>query len=343
MSENNIGQILSRNLNFLKSQRPLFINLTADSFIQEYLLAYPDSQLTSFNTNFQLFQQHQLNTRYQSYFDSVYQTEQEHDLVVIQYPKAKAELAFTLAMLGSCLKNLATIIIVGEKNSGINSSKKIVDNYLTRYQKSDAARHCMLFTGQYTLSNNTFDINDWFTQYSLNISGTTINVAALPGVFSQKKLDIGTRVLLENLPEIQSGTLLDFGCGAGVIASFIGKKHTNITLKLVDVSALALASAKRTLSLNGLSGDVFATDSLSHINQNIDTVISNPPFHQGLKTNYQATETFLAGIHQKITKNGELIVVANNFLSYQPIMQKSFKKVDKITNQQGFIVYHCHK
>lgn len=344
MSENNINQILIRNLANLKSNRPLFINLTADSFIQDYLLTYPDSQLTTFNSNFQAFQQHQKNSIYQSYFDATYQNEITHDLVIIQYPKAKAELSFILAMLESSLDDSAMIVIVGEKNSGINSSKKTIESYLVRYQKNDSARHCMLFSGQYQKSGKSFALNDWFNEYTIDIAGTSIKVATLPGVFSQKKLDIGTRVLLENLPNIKPKKLLDFGCGAGVIASYIAKQQTDVVmLTLADVSALALSSAQRTLAMNNLTGEVIATDGLSHISGHFDVVITNPPFHQGLKTNYHATESFLADIDKKIGKNGELIVVANNFLTYKPIMNKSFNKVNEVTNQQGFIVYHCFK
>ena len=165
----------------------------------------------------------------------------------------------------------------------------------------------------------------------------------MPGVFSQAKLDIGTKVLLENLPSFPSGELLDFGCGAGVIAAFIGNTTENITLSLTDVSALALASAEKTLSLNQLSGTIFPTNSLNNISKQYQHVISNPPFHQGINTHYQATESFLNGINQHINPNGSLTIVANSFLQYLPIMQKTFAKVGKLQQEKGFTVYHAHK
>ena len=342
MSEHNISQILNRNLSLLKSNNPLFINLMADSFISEFLLSYPEAKLSCFNSNFQQFEQHNKNEQYQSFFGASYQEKKQHDLVIIQYPKAKAELSFTLSMLQACVPEQTPIIIVGEKNSGINSSKKSVDTFLTHYQKQDSARHCMLFSGLYK-ELNTFIMDDWFTYYNVEINDESIKVAALPGVFSQKKLDIGTKVLLDNLPQLTPKELLDFGCGAGVIACALGKVHNACNLTLVDVSALALASATKTLELNNLTGQVIASDSLTNIKGHFDTVITNPPFHQGLKTNYQATEFFLAGIYKQIKMKGSLIVVANNFLTYQPIMAKNFSRVIEKTNQQGFLVYHCIK
>jgi len=342
MSEN-ISQILHRSLQQLNAQTPLFINLPHCDFIDEYCAVYPSAKLTCFNSNFEYFKQHKNKTTYNSFFGATYDETSKHDLVVIYYPKAKQELSFILAMLQNRIIKNATVILVGEKNSGINSSKKLVGNYIQHYQKVDSARHCMLFTGQYHNEERTFNIEQWFEHYTVNINETEIKVAALPGVFSQKKLDVGTKVLLDNLPTITLKSLLDFGCGAGVIASFIGTKYTGITLTLADVSALALVSAEKTLTLNALKGNIHATDSLSDINNQFDVVITNPPFHQGLKTNYHATESFLSGIHQQIKTKGELIVVANSFLTYKPIMLKSFTIVNEVINQQGFTVFHCKK
>ncbi len=342
MSEN-ISQILHRSLQQLDAQTPLFINLPHCSFIDEYCSVYPSAKLTCFNSNFEYFKQHQNKTTYSSFFGATYDETSKHDLVVIYYPKAKQELSFILAMLQNHVLENATVILVGEKNSGINSSKKLVDNYIQHYQKADSARHCMLFTGQYHNEERPFNIEQWFKNYTVNINETEIKVAALPGVFSQKKLDVGTKVLLDNLPVITSKNLLDFGCGAGVIASFIGTKYKDITLTLADVNALALISAEKTLTLNALQGNIHATNSLSNINNQFDLVITNPPFHQGLKTNYHATESFLSGIHQQIKTKGELIVVANSFLTYKPIMLKSFAVVNEVINQQGFTVFHCKK
>lgn len=346
MSTNNqniISQLLIRNINLLSAKHPLFINLMADNFINEYQQKYPNALISAYNSNYQTYHQHQAQNICQASFSAYYQEKKQHDLVIIAYPKSKAELPFILAMLNKCLTENANVVIVGEKNSGINSSQKSVASYLDHYQKYDSARHCMLFTGQYKHSNTTFKLEQWFSNYQININNISLEIAALPGVFSQKKLDIGTEVLLNNLPELSPGSALDFGCGAGVIASYISKRQSNVSIELCDVSALALASAEQTLKLNGLSGKIFASDSLSDINNHYQNVITNPPFHQGIKTNYTATESFLSGIGQFCLKQGQLWVVANNFLSYEPIIEKSFAKVRRVTNQQGFIIYQAIK
>ena len=66
----------------------------------------------------------------------------------------------------------------------------------------------------------------------------TIRVSALgveaafrtdAGVFSRDDLDVGTRVLLESLPELR-GRLLDLGCGWGPVGTLLGMRYPDLTI-----------------------------------------------------------------------------------------------------------------
>lgn len=342
MSSNNINQILSRNIDVLDATTPLFINIGADGFVQEYLTAYPNAQVACYNTHFEDYVKYKNNTKLKSSFTAQYKSDKQHDLVVISFPKSKSELNFTLAMIAHATTEETNMIIVGDNKSGIKSIEKLTINTLTGCNKVDSARHCLLFFAKLITNTSTFSLEDWYEYYNVSINDTQLKIAALPGVFSQKGLDKGTKVLLENFPPIKGDSVLDFGCGAGVIASFIGKLHPGIALSLLDVSSLAIASSEKTLSINGLQGKVFASNSLSELKAKYATVISNPPFHQGVNTNYEATESFLKGIKQYLHKSGEVFVVANNFLQYEPIMKSSIGKTKKLTSKQGFTIYQAN-
>lgn len=341
MSKVNVNQILSRNINILEAKSPLFINIKNDAFIQEYTNLYPQVELSCYNTNFEEYCEYVPNKNVQRFFTAYYQTEKKHDLVIIAFPKSKAELNFTLAMISHATDQNTNVIIVGENKSGIKTLNKVAEQTLVNCNKYDSARHCLLFVAQLSQNITPFNIDDWYDYYSVDIANTSIKVAALPGVFSQNGLDKGTKVLLENLPNIKSGNILDFGCGAGVIASFIGKKHPEVKLNLLDVNALALESSLKTLTLNNLTGNIFASNSLSEIKNKYDVVISNPPFHQGISTNYSATESFLQGIKSFLHPGADVIIVANSFLKYEPIMQKTIGKTNRLLSQQGFTIYQC--
>ncbi|WP_426358862.1 methyltransferase [Pseudocolwellia sp. HL-MZ19] len=343
MSSIIVNQILSRNINILEAQTPLFINLKNDVFIQEYINLYPQAELSCYNINFEEYCDYQSNKKVQRFFTAHYQTEKKHDLVIIAFPKSKAELNFTLSMIAHATDENTNIIVVGENKSGIKTLNKVTEKTLINCSKYDSARHCILFVAQLSKSIAPFTLDDWYDYYSVDIAGTQIKVAALPGVFSQNGLDKGTKILLENLPNIKPGDMLDFGCGAGVIASFIGKKHPEVKLNLLDVNALALESSIKTLALNNLTGNVFASNSLSDVKNKYDVVISNPPFHQGITTDYSATERFLEGIKGYLHNNADVIIVANSFLKYEPIMQKTIGRTNRLLSQQGFTIYQCKK
>ena len=343
MSVSNVSQVLLRNSELLIAKTPLFINLAADGFIEHYLLDNPNAKVSCYNTNYidHLAIKNKLKDKVTTSFTSEYKSDHKHDLVIISFPKSKDELAFTLAMIAPHLLNEAKVILVGEKKGGVQSSPKLSQHFLNNCQKIDAARHCLLFVGlvKEESINKEFNINDWFKKYQLTIDDLSITIASLPGVFSQKKLDVGTALLLKNLPKTMQDKVLDFGCGAGVISCFIGKKFPDTKLSLLDVSALALASAKETLKLNDLTGNIFASNSLSEVSDKYQHIVSNPPFHQGTKTHYQATEEFLRGIKQHMHKDGDITIVANSFLQYLPIMEQYIGITTTLTKAQGFNIY----
>jgi 16S rRNA (guanine1207-N2)-methyltransferase len=339
----NINQLLLRNSGLLQAKTPLFINLPVDDFFQEYHSMHPLAVMTCYNTNYQMHLQakEQNIIPMTSVFSAHYQGDVSHDLVIIQFPKCKAELTFTLAMVAESLSKACLVLVVGENKSGIKSLEKLTSQQLDDCAKIDSARHCLLFAANMLPVQESFILDSWMKTYSFSINKPVIEVVALPGVFSQNGLDIGTQVLLENVPKKISGDLLDFGCGAGVIASYYGKIFPNVNLHLLDVSALALYSAQETLKLNHLTGRIFPSNSLSDVQGKYDYVISNPPFHQGLKTNYQATETFLSKIKPHLKPRGQVTVVANSFLRYQAIMEEEIGRTHILAKQKGFSLYHC--
>lgn len=339
----NISQVLLRTPHLLTGQCPLLVNMPEDGFIHEYLALNPKSKISCYNTNF--IDYSAISSRYKEnvhcVFDSQYQSKTLHDLVIITFPKSKTELPFTLAMIANSLAPNATILLVGEKKGGIQSSKKVVIDYIDNYQKIDSARHCMLFAGNISTQAQAtaFNVDDWFKQYQFSVNDINLTIASLPGVFSQKQLDTGTALLLQNLPQKMSGKVLDFGCGAGVISCFIGKTHPDCQLSLLDVNALALTSAMKTLEINELTGQVFASNSLSSVTEKYQHIVSNPPFHQGIKTHYHATEQFLSGIKANMLPKANITIVANSFLRYQPIMEQCIGSTEQLLCKKGFTIY----
>lgn len=264
-------------------------------------------------------------------------TEQRFDAVLLFMPKAKQEAALWLSSVLPWLKLNGEIFVIGENRGGISAAPKLLLPYTAKAQKLDSARHCSLFYAVMTNPPVSFVAESLLTQYSLPLTHTDspLVISALPGVFSAKELDEGTNLLLDSLPEL-SGDILDIGCGAGVIGATVCQRMPDTIVTMTDINALALFSAKETLKQNNLTATVVASDMFSDIQGKFDFIISNPPFHAGLNTNYEATERFLRQAASYLKKEGQLILVANKFLRYEPILAEVFRSVSIIRENNRF-------
>ncbi|MFI6297271.1 class I SAM-dependent methyltransferase [Nonomuraea sp. NPDC050790] len=66
------------------------------------------------------------------------------------------------------------------------------------------------------------------------------------GVFSPERVDLGTKILLENVPPPpQEGDLLDLGCGYGPIALTMAARAPEATVWAVDVNRRSLELTER--------------------------------------------------------------------------------------------------
>ncbi|MFK0571704.1 methyltransferase [Endozoicomonas sp.] len=265
------------------------------------------------------------------------------DGVLIFLQKSKPLMDFWLQMVLSFLPDGVPVWLVGENDEGIKSWKKRLKNSFASVQSVDNARHCVLLEASEPLKKTEgFTLEQWFKAFAVSGPELSMEITSLPGVFSHGRLDRGTQVLLETLNSIPSGKVLDFGCGAGVISAYINAMPGDHDFTLVDCDALALTSSERTMEqLEVKSFTVLPIDGLSEVSGQFDLIISNPPFHQGVKTHYEVTEQFLVQSRQMLRPGGELRIVANRFLRYPPIIQQAFGHCETLLNKEGFSVYRA--
>ncbi|KHT61495.1 16S rRNA methyltransferase [Photobacterium gaetbulicola] len=339
MSYSAASQVAARQLEFFENRKVLVAGELDDTFPTE--LSQTASSVTIFTTNFGYARRMSAHDSVHTVFGAEFSEEADIDMILLYWPKAKAEAEYLLAMLLAKFGPETEICVVGENRSGVRSAEKMFAPYgkLTKY---DSARRCSFFWGRCDKSAPAFDINDWFRSYPLNIAGAELTIRSLPGVFSHGEFDQGSKLLLDTLPALK-GRVLDFGCGAGVIGAVMKTNNPGIELELCDISALAIASAEETFRVNELEGTFTATDVYASLQGPYDYLISNPPFHAGLKTFYAATEDFIAQAPQYLRNEGQLIIVANSFLRYPPLIEDSLGCCETIAKNNKFSIYAAKK
>ncbi len=331
-----VSQMLERNQALFVGKRLLVCGALEDDYPRQ--LAALAQTLTVFTTDYCYYRSQQAALGEEILFDHQLGGAPRFDALLLLMPKAKAEAQYLLAMMAPLLEAGADLFLAGENRGGINGADKLLAPYGEKPIKRDSARRCSLYHGELCKPVAPFELESWFGRYQCKAGDTELTVLALPGVFSAAELDLGTQMLLAAVPAMQ-GELLDFGCGAGVIGSVLAKRNPDLKVNMVDISALALESSRRTLAINGLQGKVYPSDVYSDVSTPFQHIVSNPPFHAGLKTFYAATETFLARAPEFLLPNGSLTIVANAFLRYQPILETHFKRVDVISSDAKFKVY----
>ncbi|WP_445403844.1 methyltransferase [Acinetobacter vivianii] len=268
------------------------------------------------------------------------------DQVVIFVPKSKELLNYILHVVVSHLKLGQNVFLVGEKKGGVERAAKQLQPY-GKTLKLDSARHCQFWQMKIEKTEQLKPLEHWLKSYTVQIDQNQLKVCALPGVFSQDHLDVGTAVLVPYLSQVKSGKIADFGCGAGIISAYLAKLNQNQQIFALDVDAFALRSTELTFQKNNLDLNQLTLQPVTGFRdapKDLDAIVSNPPFHQGIHTNYDASEELcrLASVHLK--NSGELWIVANRFLNYPPLIEQSFGQCMVKADQQGFkVLYACAK
>ena len=263
--------------------------------------------------------------------------ERAFQAAVLFLPKSRELTEYLLNALAARL-NGRELFLVGEKRAGIERAAKQLANF-GQARKLDSARHCQLWQVRVENAPAAPDLHSLAQRYELALSDGPLQVLSLPGLFSHGRLDVGSALLLEHLDGLPSGHILDFGCGAGVLGAALKRRYPDSHITLLDVDAFAVESSRLTLAANGLEADVINGDGIDAAPMGLSAILSNPPFHQGVHTHYQATEHLLRQARQHLAKKGELRLVANSFLKYPPLIEQHLGPCQTLADAKGFRIY----
>lgn len=334
------SEVVLRQINYF-TQSILLVGVPADNLLSELKQHAAISHVSAWSWLMDDYVQLQLH-----YADSCHYGTQpvsrQYDQAVIFLTKSKELTEYLLHTAASHLKPQGELFLVGEKRAGIERAAKQLAQY-GKALKLDSARHCQLWQCRLSQPVAPKPLHEWQNRYKVNVAGRSIEVISLPGVFSHGRLDKGTELLLPQLDQLPQGDLLDFGCGAGVIGTILKLEYPGQTVHFLDVDAFALAATSLTLQANQISLDsgvnLIAGRGIADAPQHLAAIISNPPFHQGVHTSYQASEDLLRHSKHHLNMNGQLRIVANSFLKYPPLIEQYLGKCVVLAHGNGFHVY----
>lgn len=158
------------------------------------------------------------------------------------------------------------------------------------------------------------------------------------GIFGADKIDAGSALLLEALPEKLGGKIADFGCGYGYLAHALEDQAT--ALYAYDNDARAIEATKA----NVPGASTIWWDLTEKPNDApFDVIIMNPPFHEGKAESVALGQKMIETASLSLKKDGKLYMVANRHLPYEKILLQHFVSHKLLREEKGFKVYEAVK
>ncbi|MDO4242687.1 MAG: methyltransferase [Actinomyces sp.] len=180
-------------------------------------------------------------------------------------------------------------------------------------------------------------------EHRFTIRGVEHEVTTAAGVFSADRLDKGTQVLLDHVPEPpEAGTLLDLGCGWGPIALALADAAPRATVLATDVNERSLDLTARNAARAGLA-NVRAVEAAALLEElggtgaRVDLIWSNPPVRIGKAALHDLLETWLA----LLSEDGQAWLVVGRNLGADSLaswLAGQGWAVDKAASAKGFRV-----
>ena len=119
-----------------------------------------------------------------------------------------------------------------------------------------------------------------------SLCGKPFEFLTASSVFSKRKVDCGTRLLIESMIFPETGHVLDIGCGYGAVGIAVAKFKPKLHVVMTDVNARAVRLTKKNVSLNRVANAEvrfgFFYEPVEDLK--FSCVLSNPPVSAGMAT-----------------------------------------------------------
>ena len=286
-----------------------------------------------------------------SFYDSVTQIDSPVEVVLLKIPKTTALLEQQLIDLQARVSPSTTVIAAGKANLIQKSTLALFEKYLGSTTTSLAKKKARLVFCQPAgiKSDSSPYPTIWFTDKP------RFKISNLANVFARQQLDIGARFMLEHLSKLanmNNKTVVDLGCGNGVLGLYMLNQNKHTKVVFVDESYMAVASAKQNVLVNMAEKehqcDFIVNNCLDNFTKKskfteADMVLCNPPFHQqNAITDHIAWQMFRDS-HRVLKKGGELRIIGNRQLGYHIKLKRLFGNEKLIASNDKFVTLSAIK
>ena len=264
-----------------------------------------------------------------------------YSAALIRLPRAKDELDTMLHAAAARVEAGGVIAVYGANDEGIRSVPTRIEPLLGATETVDQRAHCRVIVARRPaeIAGLRSRLENWRQMARITIGGTERDWVSYPGVFAKGGLDDGTRLIMSALAtQTAPGSVLDFGCGTGIIAAHVRMQFPSARIEMADWDALALLSA----SHNVPDAGTHAVAALADLGASaFDLIVSNPPIHDGKSEDYTVLGQLIAQSPARLTPKGQLVLVVQRRVPVAEWLSAAFTKVEKAAEDTRFCVWRA--
>lgn len=156
------------------------------------------------------------------------------------------------------------------------------------------------------------------------------------GIFSRDKLDRGSEVLIKNSIVGVGQSVLDLGCGNGIVGMLTYIKYGCVPT-FSDISNNAITCTRLNIKKFGKEFDVIKSDIYDKLKK-FDVILTNPPYVAGR----DICKNFVIDSKTHLNKNGSLQLVCKYNKGgkfFEELMRQTFGNVSVLAKKSGYRVF----
>lgn len=260
------------------------------------------------------------------------------DEVVVLAPPGTLERDFVLAHGLRALKAGGRLTVLAPKDKGGARLRKALERFGCEVAEDARRHHRFCYVTRPAVLK---DIAPALAAGSPRLV-EALGLWSQPGVFSWDRLDPGSALLLETLPEL-AGKGADLGAGVGLLDHKVLASPGVTALALVEIDRRAVDAARRNLDdprVEIVWADVRRLDDRL---DGLDFVVMNPPFHDGGNEDRALGVAFIGQAARMLRKGGVCWLTANRHLPYEAPLGEAFAKVTLKADRGGYKIYEARK
>ena len=159
--------------------------------------------------------------------------------------------------------------------------------------------------------------------FDVQLQGRKVVFHSTWGLFSPRRMDDGSYMLLHHITPGADDVTLDIGCGYGALGVAIAQMCPSGSVHMVDKDYVAVDFARKSASANGLSNcKVYLSNAFSDVGETLfDNIVSNLP----AKVGKELLSIILHDAKRHLKPNGRLVVVTVTGL--RKFIRRNFEEV----------------